>query len=287
MQEYYFLFGLALVWICFAVVQDWRTREISNWLNFSLLAFALTYKGFYALLFNRFDFFLLGVGGALFFTALAYVLYYGKAFAGGDAKLLTALGAVLPFRNTGDYLTLGIGFVFVLFLVGAVYSLIYSLVIVAKQPKKFVNFFKKELKSYNLLIWVSLAVLIFLFIVLNIFMKSGFGLIIIALFILPFLYAYARAFEKACMIKLVSPGQLTEGDWLEKDVHLSRSVISRSVHGLNSRDIDLLKKARKKVWIKEGIPFSPAFLLAFIIMVYVSLSSGAMMKVFEAFFYLG
>ena len=39
-----FLILLGLVWIIFAVVQDLRKREIANWLNFSLVIFALVFR---------------------------------------------------------------------------------------------------------------------------------------------------------------------------------------------------------------------------------------------------
>jgi Flp pilus assembly protein protease CpaA len=130
MQEYYFLFGVVLVWMFFAVWQDMKTREIYNWLNFSLLGIALAYKAF--LSFNRNDssVFLISIAGALVFYGLANLFYYGKAFAGGDAKLLIAVGAALPYESYLDILILGGAFVFLLFLMGAMYSLVYSLFIV-------------------------------------------------------------------------------------------------------------------------------------------------------------
>ncbi|MDO8460570.1 MAG: hypothetical protein Q7S74_05650, partial [Nanoarchaeota archaeon] len=68
------------------------------------------------------------------------------------------------------------------------------------------------------------------------------------------------------MLKLVSPQNLTEGDWLERDVRIGNKTIKKTVHGLSWNEIKLLRKANKKVYIKEGIPFVPAFLIAFIIM---------------------
>jgi Flp pilus assembly protein protease CpaA len=48
MIEIYVLFFLAFTWITFAVVQDLKTREIANWLNFSLVIFALGIRFFYS-----------------------------------------------------------------------------------------------------------------------------------------------------------------------------------------------------------------------------------------------
>ena len=95
-------------------------------------------------------------------------------------------------------------------------------------------------------------------------------------FALPFLSIFVVAVEKSCMIKLVSPDKLTEGDWLEKEVKIAGRRIKKSVHGLSIEEIGALRKARKKVWIKEGVPFTPAFLLA----------SGIMVFFLEALLYL-
>ena len=98
MFEVIFLFVLALIWIMFATVQDIRKREVANWVSFSLIIFALGFRFFYSLFSDMgFDFFYQGLIGFGIFLILGNLLYYGKMFAGGDAKLMIALGAVLPF----------------------------------------------------------------------------------------------------------------------------------------------------------------------------------------------
>lgn len=272
MEEYYFLFALAFIWIVFAVVQDLRTREVANWLNFSLIAFVLAYRAFYGIFSKDLMFFVYGFIGVLLFVVFGYIFYYSRIFAGGDAKLLMGLGGVLPYQNFSDYFYLGLGFVFVLFIVGSIYSLIYSLFLVEKNKRKFVAEFKREfVKNKKLFYFTLILVIIFEIIILisgqgEYFYFSLFGLLI---FLLPVLYIYTKALEQGCMIKLVSPGKLTEGDWLEKDVKVGKKVIKKSVHGLSWQEIKLLRKAKNKVWIKEGIPFTPSFLVAFIIMVVI------------------
>ncbi|MCH7567878.1 MAG: prepilin peptidase [Nanoarchaeota archaeon] len=271
MEEYYFLFGLAFVWIVFAVVQDLRTKEISNWLNFSLIAFVLAYRAFYSVFVKDVMFFVYGFLGVLLFVVLAYSFYYGRIFAGGDAKLLMGLGGIFPYQNFYDYLYIGFGFIFLLFTVGAFYSLTYSLFLVSKKRKVFAREFKKEfIKIKN---WFYFAII--LAVVFGVFFRFNefgiFSLSFLIIIILPFLYAYAKAVEVACMIKLISPGKLREGDWLEKNVKVGRKVIKKSVHGLAWQDIDVLRKAKKKVWIKDGVPFTPAFLFAFVLFIYIYL----------------
>ncbi|MEM4259162.1 MAG: A24 family peptidase [Candidatus Pacearchaeota archaeon] len=270
MEGYYFLFGLALVWIIFAVVQDLRRREVSDWLNFSLVAFALAYRAFYSAHSDDWMFLAYGVLGFALFYGLANLFYYSGVFAGGDAKLLMGIGAVLPYSSFSDFAFIGLGFIVLLFVAGAVYSLAYSLFIVSLNYKKFVPEFKKNLgKKTN---WVFALVFGLLFIIL-IYVVFGmdFVLLLISILFAVFifvLFAYAKSLE-VCMIRLVSPSFLSEGDWLVSDIKIAKGkIVKKTVHGLSANDIISLRKYGKKVLIKEGIPFTPAFLITFLIMVF-------------------
>ena len=108
MEEYYFLFVLALIWIIFAIFQDIKTEEISNWLNFSLIAFVLAYRAFYASFAKDLMFFIYGIFGVMLFLVFGYLFYYGRVFGGGDAKLLIGLGGIWPYNKIGDYFFIGI-----------------------------------------------------------------------------------------------------------------------------------------------------------------------------------
>lgn len=268
MYEYYFLFVLAAAWLVFAVVQDLRTREISNWLNFSLLAFALIYRALIALGTGRPLFFWWGVLGTLFFIALAYLLYYGHAFAGGDAKLLMALGPVLPFEGLSDTVFLGLGFIMALLLLGSVYSLVYTFMLIPRRWSAFRRAFIRQLRTSRRLVLICVGLGVVCGGIFAFFDPVTGFFFFLALLLLPFLYSYGRALEACFFIKKVSPAQLTEGDWLVHQVRVGRAVVKPSVHGLTLPEIKLLRRSSSLVTIKEGIPFSPAFLLAFAAMVF-------------------
>jgi Flp pilus assembly protein protease CpaA len=264
MKEYYFLFGLALIWIVFATIQDLKKREVANWLNFSLIAFALAYRGFYASLHTDWSFFFYGLFGFAVFFVLAYAFYYGRVFAGGDAKLLMGIGAVLPFESYSGLLFNSLFFLFLLFFLGAIYSLVFSVYLISRNKGGFLDNFKRNSKENILLFILAILASLILF-----FFSSRFiywPLIALLLLLLPLLYSYLKAIESACMINLVSPSKLTEGDWLERDIKIGGKWIHKSVHGLSFEEIKLLRKYKKKVWIKDGIPFVPAFLFAFLTM---------------------
>lgn len=259
MQEYYFLFALAFAYTLFATVQDLRFREVANWLTYSLIAFALSYRAFYAISTYDPHFFLLGLSGFAIMFALGNAFYYMRAFAGGDAKLLMGFGAILPFETYFHLVIFPLFLVLVLFFSGAIYSLFYSIFIVIKNKKTFLIEFKKICSKWK----KSLIASIFLF-AFSIFagtLYAPFYYLLTILSLIPILFFYTKALEKS-MIYLIPPHKLTEGDWLEENIKInSKITIKKSVHGLSYKDIELLKKYNKPAVIKQGIPFVPAFLI--------------------------
>lgn len=59
-----------------------------------------------------------------------------------------------------------------------------------------------------------------------------------------------------------------------RPIKVAGKTINASVHGLSLEDIALLRKKRKSVFIKQGVPFVPAFLLAYGLMVFFFLTGG-------------
>lgn len=269
LEEYYFLFGLAFIYVIFATIQDLKTEEVSDWLNFSFVAFALVYRGLYSSLNNELRFFGFGVLGVFVFFALGNLFYYLRVFAGGDAKLLVGFGAVLPFSSFKEFFLISFGFIFLLFLVGAVYSLIYSLFIVRKRwgkfREEFFNNFKKNIYLLSLCLIFFVVFIFFLDSFLNILFLFSFFVFI------PFLYIYIKSLDK-CMVVFLNYDKLREGDWILEDIKLSRGIIRKTVHGLSREDIKKLQRAKKNVYIKQGIPFVPAFLISLLIMVFFFLT---------------
>ena len=99
MIEVIFLWILGLIWIISASVQDLKKREIANWLSFSLIIFALGFRFFYSFFTGDFNFFYQGLIGLGIFFVLGNLFYYARIFAGGDTKLMIALGPILAFKD--------------------------------------------------------------------------------------------------------------------------------------------------------------------------------------------
>lgn len=267
MFEVYFLWCLGIVWILFAVIQDIRTREIANWLNYSLVIFALGFRFFYSLFeLNSFGLFYQGLIGFGIFWVLSNLFYYGKMFAGGDAKLFMALGAVLPVTSVFVFnLRIFILFVLAFLVVGAVYGLLASLYFGLRHFKSFRKEFRKQngLNANFVLVFLLLSfALLFSSIFIPEFFYFG-----IFFFVLPYFYLYVKSVDEACMVKNIKTSKLTEGDWLYKDVKVGRKTIKANWDGVTLEDIDLLKKNRTRVWVRYGVQFAPVFLFSFLIMI--------------------
>jgi Flp pilus assembly protein protease CpaA len=269
--ENYFLLIIGLIWIIIAVIQDLRKREIANWWNFSLIAIGLVYQAAISVYTGNYFHLLYGVMGFAIFFVLAYAFYYGRVFAGGDAKLLMGLGAVLAFSGTlMENLTNFLYFTILFLVCGSIYGLAYSIGLALRRPKKFGKEFIKQAKKAKkfLVLFIFLALMLSVFVIIMgqyIFLALTF-----CIFIFPILYAYAKAVEECCLVKEVEIKNLTVGDWLYKPVKIGKKIIRPNWEGLSEEELAILKKHKGKVIVKEGIPFTPSFLFAYIILLWVT-----------------
>ena len=268
--ENYFLIALGLIWIIVAVIMDFRKREVENWWNFSLIAIALSYRAFVSLNLQDYRYFVYGVAGFAIFFGIANILYYSRVFAGGDAKLLMALGAVLPlsFSVVGNLMIFGYFIVLLLFS-GGIYGLIFSVVLAVRNKEKFKEHFfrlgEKNKGILNVFFIAAIAIAIFTAIIDMTILVSLSMLILL----FPLLYIYGKAVEESSMVKSVAIKKLTVGDWLVGSVSVGKRKIKSSWEGLSERQLALIQKKKGKVKIKQGIPFTPSFLIAFLILLWL------------------
>ncbi len=260
----YVLFFLGLIWVAAAAIFDIRKREVPNWLNFSLILFALAFRYFYSV-FSGLDYFLFGFLGFAFFFALAHLFYYGKVFAGGDAKLLMGLGVVLPMFS--DYLVnfqMLLYFVLVFMVVGSLYGLVYSFFLVFLHLKRFAAEFREQFRKKISLFYISLFFVV-ASLIFTLYAGGISWLLPVVLIFLPFLYVYAKSVEEACMVKALLLKEVTEGDWLYEPLHLGGKILMPRWEGLTRRQVEFIQRyGRRRILIKQGIPFVPAFFFAYL-----------------------
>ena len=275
--ENLFLIVLGLVWIIGAVLQDLKRREVDNLWNYSLIAFALAYRIAVSIFNGNYWFILNGLIGLGIFFILHNLFYYGKLFAGGDAKLLLALGVILPLSyNWIVNLKIFGAFILLFLITGSIYALIWALCLVVANWKRFKKEFIKQWKDYRKMFFMALGFVLLWTILVFFIGQTGFILIGLVVLLFPVLFVFSKSVEHTCMIKAVKPKKVTEGDWLYDDITVNGKKIKSSWHGVSKSQLSLIKsKAKGKILIKFGIPFTPSFLFGFLALLFLVWKYGS------------
>jgi len=271
--------GVALVGLIAATYSDIKTREVPDWVNYGMIFAGLGIRALYSVAELDYTTILYGVLGLLLFFLVASVMYYAGQWGGGDAKMLMGIGALMgltiPKGFTFDQIRDLIIFWILLLLAGAIYGLGVSIFLSIKHAAKLraelIPAFKD---SWTRLVAALLtaavaagATLIVSDTVIRLLLTALAAMVVFTYF----LWLYVRAVEKACMIKDLTIDKLREGDWIAEDVIIDKKLICGPKDlGIEKKQIELLKKLAAKgkvktVRVKEGIPFLPPFLVAFIL----------------------
>ncbi len=251
---------------------DIRTREVPDWLNYGLIFAAFGIRIIFSFEYG-WEIILSGILGFIVCLALAFLFYYSSQWGGGDSKLLMGMGAVIgityPFDNTSWNLLF---FFLALLFLGAIYGLIFMVIIAFKKRKifrrKFINSIKSKKKLH-----LFLLILTVIFVIISLIKTFIWPLIIFPLGMF-YLFVFVNTVEKACFFKKIRPDKLTEGDWLVEDVRYKKRTIMEA-KTLEKEDVWKLRfmereKKIKQVLIKEGVPFVPSFLFAYLLLVFGS-----------------
>jgi len=261
---------------------DIKTREVPDWLSYGLIFTGFGVNILYSIISSNINFIINSAAGFLIFLGLGYIMFYAGQWGGGDSKVIMGLGALLGldvFNLTISKLPFIVIFWINLLFVSVFYASLWSLVLALRNRKVFLNSFKEELKRFfwlRILIFVlTFIFIIFLLITLDTLIKI-FVLVTITLIVLLFyLTIFMKAVEKSCMLKLVNPEKLTEGDWIAKDVKVDGKYICGPKDlGITKKQIATLLALKKnnkikKILIKEGIPFVPSFLIAYLVTLFL------------------
>ncbi len=247
---------LAVLFI--ASYTDVRTREIPDWVSYSFIAGIL---GIQAILSLRLGWahLLFSLLGLVLMIALAYGLYYAGLWGGGDSKILMGMGAVFGF-----HVNLLLFFVALLF-AGAVWGLGWMGMVAARNRNAVWSAFRKQLQKTRTT-HLSMVLLMAVCVVLT-FFNSLFWVLIPLPLGLFYLFLVVDIVEQVGFIKKVPLSKVTEGDWLAEDILLRGKTLSAR-KTLEREDLQLLKDHHiHHVLIKYGVPFMPAFLVAYLLVV--------------------
>ena len=262
-------FLLAVIGLLIGSYTDFKTREVPDWFNYSLIFMGVFFHAIYSAVVLSWMPLLYSLFGLVIGLGIAFAMYYLGQWGGGDAKMMMALGAIIGIEFSLN--TFFVSFIVNVLFLGVFYGLFYGIVLAFRNRKGFISEFsriyheKKNVFFRRILLAFGIAlVLIGLF--LPLLLKIYLIALVLIIFASYFLFIFAKSVEKCCMLKNVNPSKLTEGDWIAKDVVVrGRRVCGPKDLGVSLEQIEKLRKLHiHKVLIKEGIPFVPSFLLAFV-----------------------
>ncbi|MBU0666521.1 MAG: A24 family peptidase [Nanoarchaeota archaeon] len=257
-------------------ISDLKTREVPDWLNFSLVGVGLGSSLIFSIVSHDIHPFLWSVLGFGACFLLAMLMYYSGQWGGGDSKMIMGLGALIGL-NISDGIPLLLIFIINIIFVGAVYGLFWTFFLALKNFSKVKLAFRERVSGKLIFVRRIVLLLCFLGVVLFFFVPNFLKLpvlVVVALVFLSFyLWIFVKVVEDIAMVKDVLLEDLTEGDWVLEDVFINNKKICGPADlGISKGQIQKLlrlKKAHKlkHIKIKFGIPFIPSFFIAFLLLV--------------------
>ncbi len=260
------LAALILLVLAGASYTDLRTKEVPDWLSYGFLLAALGVRGISSFQ-EGWPVLASGLLGFAAFYVLALLFYYTHQWGGGDSKLLMGMGAALgiPYPFTEASFT-PLWFLLLLLFSGAMYGLLWLGVLAIKRRNCLLPELRSLLgkrKKWHLSIGFSSL----LFLGAGFFVNSLL-LIVTLLVALYYLLLFLVAVQSCCFISERDTKDLTEGDWLAEEVVVHDKLVLKK-KTLNKEDIEKLHKHKiSSVLIKEGIPFVPSFLIAYLLLLF-------------------
>ncbi len=232
---------IAIIGSTIAGIWDLFTTDIPDEVTDTMIIFGIFYWIFESLKLETPVPILMSAAIGFVFFIFGYAMYKTGQWGGGDAKLLVAIGVLLPFYKNAMF---PLAFLINVFVVGALYTIIYS-IIIGIWTNSIAKFFRETPRFVEFL---SLAMMI-----LAIFLPKQPGIIVFLTGFLLIFWYYAKFIEKNLFVKKIPASKLKVGDVL---------YASKEWVGITEEELRKLKKSKKTVTIKEGIRFGPVFLFA-------------------------
>lgn len=267
---------LTLLIITFAVLlaaayTDLRTLEVPDWLNYAGIAAGLGIHAIIAADTWTIWPIMSSALGLLAGFLIACLMFYTGQWGGGDAKLLMAVGSLLGVEF--DKFALSTSFIINLVFIGGAWVFAYAIFLAVKNRKRMFSTYRaiarhtpyKRLRKSTILTTLCLIIASFIFTET----RSQILLLAALCYLLGFLTLFMKTIELAALHQWVSPEKLTEGDWIVHAIQIGKIKLDPPRLGLEKNDLKQIQnwhKAKKidKVLVRYGVPFTPAFLLAFI-----------------------
>lgn len=273
------LFCVALIAMLVGSYSDLKTLEVSDWLNYSLIAIGFGIRAIFAAVLWDWTIIAWGVAGLVAAIIIAYAMYYTGQWGGGDAKMLMGLGVLLATFPLAPFelpLLFFILFFILSLLCGAVLGVLFSVLRAFQRPKGFKKEWKKLIgtATFRRTRIVTLLVVVLLVITTVIApadlraLSSLLALIVFAGF---YLMCFVKTVEKGCLVEPIHPDKLVEGDWIVEDITIDgKRIVGPKDLGITTEQIAMVKEAYdvskiKRILVKYGMPFIPSFLCGLLV----------------------
>jgi Flp pilus assembly protein protease CpaA len=265
------IYIIVLIALLVGTYTDLKKREVADWLNFSLMFIGIGIRLISSILYHDWTYLLYGLFGLGAAFLLALLMFYTGQWGGGDSKMIMGIGALIGLQLTFDSFL--VSFLINTLIFGALFGLCFSAYLAVRNRKRFAIEFAKLTAEKKKQKWIMLALAAALLII-SIFLPSEYRITVILLAMLTLIthyaFVYLKAVEKASLFRMANPSELVEGDWVVEEIFDGKKRICGPKDlGLDEIQIAALMSLKKrgkinKVLIKDGFPFVPGFLLAFI-----------------------
>ena len=86
---------ICLIALIIGMITDFKTREVPDWLNFSLIFSGIGINLIATIAYSNLTFIINSLAGLALGVVIALIMFYGGQWGGGDSKMLMGLGALL------------------------------------------------------------------------------------------------------------------------------------------------------------------------------------------------
>src|SRR3989338_2322009 len=153
-------YSLAFAALLIGSVTDLKTREVPDWVNYGLIISGVALNALFTFVYGQFEIKALENGGVLYtlsmdsylissltgliiFFCIAYLMFDAGQWGCGDSKMIMGLGAMIGIDFSKSMFLFG--FFINALLAGAVYGLLWSILLAVKNRKKFSREFRNGL----------------------------------------------------------------------------------------------------------------------------------------------
>jgi len=262
---YVVLIVIGIVGIFIAAISDIKTREIPDWLNYSLISLGLGIRIIYSISLKDPLIIFSSVIGLIIAFILGLFMYYTKQWGGGDAKSYMAIASL--FTSMPDQKFFLFDFTVNLLIVGSIYTILMSIYYIFQKKllTKIKISFSNKIKKITIIFLVSFFMALFVY-----FLDVNFIIPVLLLILVLFFYLFVIPIIKiveTSLIKTISVKNLTEGDWITENIYLKNKFIyNNKSPGVTKKQISqILKSKIKNLKVKEGIVFMPSFFITLIV----------------------